>query len=198
MRNSESASSIQVLLPTQPSPEKTCWACWDSTDSYLNPLIRVCRGCKDPDLQYIHSKCIDSFVNCLPLPRRPRSPRIGGGEEDEDEVLYDCARCRDPYNVEEIDISPLYVMWDIWWLRLLLILHSTIVLSVICLSIISIVHMKPNVIFFIWDLPVTGILLINVLNILSITSYLFLWRRYWILHAGKKRLVVRAIADNIV
>lgn len=56
--------------PLLQEPAKPCWACWESAETYYNPLVRVCRGCKDPELQLIHQRCIDKYINALPTPRR--------------------------------------------------------------------------------------------------------------------------------
>ncbi|KAJ3185860.1 hypothetical protein HDU85_001229 [Gaertneriomyces sp. JEL0708] len=45
-----------------------CWCCWEETESRSNPLIRVCWGCKDPDLQFVHQECIDKYITALPSP----------------------------------------------------------------------------------------------------------------------------------
>ena len=36
-------------------------------------MIRVCLGCRDPDLQYIHQNCIDKYLSNLPPPPTRRS-----------------------------------------------------------------------------------------------------------------------------
>ncbi|KAI8922866.1 hypothetical protein BC831DRAFT_474012 [Entophlyctis helioformis] len=43
-----------------------CWACWETSDTDSDPLIRVCQGCKDRDLQWIHQTCIDRYITSLP------------------------------------------------------------------------------------------------------------------------------------
>lgn len=46
-----------------------CWCCWDSSDKTSDRLVKVCGGCKDPDLQWIHQTCIDRFISMLSSPR---------------------------------------------------------------------------------------------------------------------------------
>lgn len=86
-----------------------CWACWDTHED--EPFIRACTGCLDPDLQYIHQSCIDSFINYLPninsmdldlpedltiweiLTYRPTAESLPL-------LAFKCTRCCDPYDVE--------------------------------------------------------------------------------------------------
>jgi hypothetical protein len=53
-------------IPMDNIPERKeliCWACWEpEVDSKLDPLIRACRGCKDPNLQYIHQNCMNTYI----------------------------------------------------------------------------------------------------------------------------------------
>ena len=56
-----------------------CWACWEDGTK----LIRPCRGCKDPELQYIHKACFLKFLSHSP-PRKE----------------YHCTRCLFPYDLE--------------------------------------------------------------------------------------------------
>jgi hypothetical protein len=72
--------------PLMKSPH--CFACWESTNSALNPLIRPCLGCKDSYL--IHSNCIDRHLFLIAksgagsyLESGPATPR--------------CSRCLDVY-----------------------------------------------------------------------------------------------------
>jgi hypothetical protein len=51
--------------------EIRCWACWESTNAQENPLVRVCHGCKDVDLQYIHQQCINKYITGLIAARCP-------------------------------------------------------------------------------------------------------------------------------
>jgi hypothetical protein len=49
----ERRSSLQAQKESSPSlitpcDSIKCWACWESTNSQRNPLIRVCQGCKVP------------------------------------------------------------------------------------------------------------------------------------------------------
>ncbi|KAI8809953.1 hypothetical protein BJ742DRAFT_803051 [Cladochytrium replicatum] len=65
-----SAEERQPLLSTHGSPrlrrKGRCWCCWDTDETQANPLIRVCLGCKDPDLRWIHQKCVDRWISSLP------------------------------------------------------------------------------------------------------------------------------------
>ncbi|KAJ3241789.1 hypothetical protein HDU81_010433 [Chytriomyces hyalinus] len=61
------ADNTECLLSPLPPPGKgRCWCCWEVTETADNPLIRVCRGCKDLDLQWIHQVCVDSYLTALP------------------------------------------------------------------------------------------------------------------------------------
>ncbi|KAI9106296.1 hypothetical protein DFS34DRAFT_589540 [Phlyctochytrium arcticum] len=51
-----------------------CWACWEVTETLQDPLIRVCHGCLDKDLQYIHQECINRYVSTLNVPALRSSP----------------------------------------------------------------------------------------------------------------------------
>ncbi|KAJ3042082.1 hypothetical protein HDV00_008164 [Rhizophlyctis rosea] len=66
----ETTPLLTTYGPSQPvrQPKGRCWCCWEETDTSRNPLIRVCLGCKDPDLQFIHQECIDKYVSNLPPP----------------------------------------------------------------------------------------------------------------------------------
>ena len=71
-----------------------CWCCWEEEETIDNPLIRVCHGCKDIDLQWIHQDCIDQYISLLP-------------QNSEENIKFYCTRCKDPYQVESIRIHPL-------------------------------------------------------------------------------------------
>lgn len=52
--------------------EIRCWCCWEPELNHsLNPLIRVCLGCKDPQLQFVHQHCIKRFILHLFRARYP-------------------------------------------------------------------------------------------------------------------------------
>jgi hypothetical protein len=74
----------------------TCWCCWESTSSQENPLIRACLDCKDPDLQLIHSKCINSYINALPHTTKA--------------LDLQCTRCAYPYNITYLPINPFTII----------------------------------------------------------------------------------------
>lgn len=59
-----------------------CWCCWETHETKENQLIRVCEGCKDPDLQWIHQECIDKFISVIPTP--VISDSLGRHEHHED------------------------------------------------------------------------------------------------------------------
>ena len=65
--------------------EIICWCCWSSEDSFENPLIRACYGCKDIELQYIHKTCLETYLNNLPI---------------YEFAEFKCTRCCDNYPVE--------------------------------------------------------------------------------------------------
>jgi hypothetical protein len=86
-----------------PEPEKgRCWCCWETDETSNNPLIRVCKGCKDLDLQWIHQDCIDRYISMLPIP----SARLQVGSDQE----FSCTRCKDSYNVESRLTHPLIAL----------------------------------------------------------------------------------------
>eukprot|EP00834_Sanchytrium_tribonematis_P008516 NODE_1027_length_2547_cov_0.477941.p2 type:complete len:190 gc:universal NODE_1027_length_2547_cov_0.477941:1804-1235(-) len=86
-----------------------CWACWDTNEE--ETFIRPCRGCLDPDLQYIHSKCMDQFINNLPSVNYTEidmPPDLSlweslwyvHTEESLPLLEFKCTRCLDPYVTE--------------------------------------------------------------------------------------------------
>ncbi|KAJ3069317.1 hypothetical protein HDU98_007628 [Podochytrium sp. JEL0797] len=69
----EQANLLAAIPPAAPQDQATvdptkgrCWCCWETAETPQDPLIRVCRGCKDPDLQWIHQSCVDSYLSALP------------------------------------------------------------------------------------------------------------------------------------
>ncbi|KAJ3229553.1 hypothetical protein HDU81_005248 [Chytriomyces hyalinus] len=95
-------NSKQVKKEKDATPEKNangkgqCWCCWESEETDSNPLIRVCHGCKDVDLQWVHQKCVNSFVSMLPKPRLDQNGVISN---------WRCSRCNDLYNVIEVPMT---------------------------------------------------------------------------------------------
>jgi hypothetical protein len=176
-----------------------CWACWENNTSSNNPLIRVCHHCKDPELQYIHQECINTYISSLPLPRRPRSPRPQQQSINEFldsdtniEVLYDCTRCRDPYVVEERPIHPIWVIIQDPWLR---IIFNLIVLACVLMfaAFIGILmgDWDSDIIFFeLFGLTVTVLQFSLFLTLLGMVSGVTLTRSIWISSSGKKKLFV--------
>ncbi|KAI8616573.1 hypothetical protein BC830DRAFT_1167704 [Chytriomyces sp. MP71] len=92
-----------------PHPRK-CWCCWEyetNSNDASNPLIRVCWGCKDPDLQWIHQICIDSFLTKLPVSPARRPRRLGlwnAYSVSVPSTSFRCTRCNDPYQVVETTV----------------------------------------------------------------------------------------------
>ncbi|KAJ3304199.1 hypothetical protein HDV03_003052 [Kappamyces sp. JEL0829] len=197
----DSANQVAVAAssPFDSVPFK-CWACWESFSTRRNPLIRVCRGCKDPELQYIHQECINSYITSLPVPRRPRSPRPRSQtlqeamEDPAEEVLYDCTRCRDPYVVEEKLISPLYIIWDDLWLRfisIVLVLGFATMLATFCTIASNAAWGSDVVLVEIFGIPITVLFVALVLTILGMGAGIGLGATIWVASSGRKRLVVR-------
>ena len=85
-----------------------CWCCWETSFTKENPLIRVCRNCKDIDLQYIHQDCINKYISCLPHINSfinysiKTNTNLGLIENDS----LKCTRCLDPYTIKPKKISP--------------------------------------------------------------------------------------------
>ncbi|KAI8899369.1 D-isomer specific 2-hydroxyacid dehydrogenase [Globomyces pollinis-pini] len=171
-----------------------CWACWETFNSVRNPLIRVCQGCKDPELQYIHQDCINSYISSLPLPRRPRSPRpsLSNDTPAQDPVLYDCTRCRDPYIVSEKQVSPLIVMWHDLWLRYLMIaltLSGLIIVS-IGTSIAIDNWNSDELLMDLFGIQVTVLAVSLFLTVIGTISIIGLWITMWFTCSGTKKLHV--------
>ncbi|TPX73138.1 hypothetical protein CcCBS67573_g05592 [Chytriomyces confervae] len=99
---SANADSKKVKKEKDAAPERNangkgqCWCCWESDETDSNPLIRVCRGCKDVDLQWVHQKCVNSFVSMLPKPILDQNGVISN---------WRCSRCNDLYNVIEVPMT---------------------------------------------------------------------------------------------
>ena len=208
--NQYSCTSINPHSPESIANRIKCWACWEpQTNHRKNPLIRVCRGCKDPELQYIHQECINSYISSLPLPRRPRSPRTTGtsqqlpttaqqflneNSDTEDLVYYYCTRCRDPYVVTEVEISPFYVIWDDLWLRFIaIILGIGFLLITITLITVAINVSQGGdvVIIEIAGFPITALMITFLLTIFGMGAGGSLLAAMWISSSGRKRLFVK-------
>jgi DNA-directed RNA polymerase subunit RPC12/RpoP len=181
-----------------------CWACWETMSSNSNPLIRVCKGCKgrkqtdiDPELQYIHQNCINSYITSLPQPRRPRSPRQQNLTEfleqgSETEVYYDCTRCRDPYVVEERTLFPLVVIWQDTWLRVIFILLviACIVMIGTCITIATSNWDSDIFMFDLFGYKITVITMALALTLVGLASGIGLFISLWVACSDKKRLHV--------
>src|SRR6476469_1415533 len=103
--------STDLREPTLPEDKGKCWCCWELSETTENPLIRVCRGCKDPDLQWIHQQCIDRYISSLPPPRHapssgPSSSSSSSSSSSQSPVgegehqVFSCTRCKDVYKVD--------------------------------------------------------------------------------------------------
>ncbi|KAJ3243390.1 hypothetical protein HDU78_000511 [Chytriomyces hyalinus] len=120
-----------------------CWCCWETCETRENALIRVCRGCKDPDLQFIHQQCIDAYLSKLP-PREDDPDDLGMNNQHWDNpnqvprqeraVRFSCSRCKDAYIVYEKPVALVTaVMHDAYLSRaVLLLLLSTLVVFLSC------------------------------------------------------------------
>ncbi|KXS15974.1 hypothetical protein M427DRAFT_56270 [Gonapodya prolifera JEL478] len=87
---------IEELQPEEAHGSQKCWICWETlVTSATGPLIRACRGCKDPDLQWSHQTCIDKYVSNLPPPQ-PRPPVSEVPEESVPSEQGDSVGRRDP------------------------------------------------------------------------------------------------------
>jgi hypothetical protein len=125
-----------------------CWACWESLETKSNPLIRTCLGCKDPDLQFIHQLCIDQFINNLPTSSSGQT--------------FQCSRCRDPYFVQVIHISPLTVLLGSKKLCTMILTFTAILLLIISFVILQLANASWN------DFVVIGPVAISFPLLLSI------------------------------
>ncbi|ORY37084.1 hypothetical protein BCR33DRAFT_721716 [Rhizoclosmatium globosum] len=135
----------------QLAPQKgKCWCCWETAETPHDPLIRVCRGCKDPDLQYIHQTCINKYLSKLPVTSTPAftPPRQQQRRNLVMRLLMDppdaqmppiakptdmfrCTRCRDLYKVTETPVPLITCVWKDAYLRgavLVLVGSTTFVL----------------------------------------------------------------------
>ncbi|KAJ3099327.1 hypothetical protein HDU96_010737 [Phlyctochytrium bullatum] len=124
----QAPDSDQTPPAAAPEREKgQCWCCWEASETATNPLIRVCLGCKDRDLQYIHQECVDRWVTALPAPRTP-PPHF-----------HNCSRCGDPYEVETTPVPRIYVLLTDPFLRFAMVLMLTCIaiLTVCCVALIA-------------------------------------------------------------
>ena len=103
-KGNKGSKSSETAVSVRP-PTPICWACWEPTHSFWKPLVRVCLGCLDPELQYIHQACIDKFINALPPQRLALDPLA------DPPVLFYCTRCKHPYHVTTKTLHPLLVVW---------------------------------------------------------------------------------------
>ncbi|KAJ3235914.1 hypothetical protein HDU78_004916 [Chytriomyces hyalinus] len=115
-------SESPAAFSSPPVLKGKCWCCWESAETRHDPLIRVCLGCRDPDLQWVHQSCMDRYLSNLP-PRPPSAsttiapPALASTASDIHHLLdeYDssvlsntqffCTRCNDPYYVIEKPVS---------------------------------------------------------------------------------------------
>jgi len=147
--SSSSLSSTSTATNTC-TKKGRCWACWEEAETAKDPLIRVCRGCKDPDLQYIHQSCINKYISSLPIshspdPEQPTSPTLIRQAANEihlllnnptrnvtvEKSLYSCTRCKDPYRVQVQPISCFVTFWKDTYLR------TAMIFMTLCIGILT-------------------------------------------------------------
>lgn len=211
----QTPQSASSSLLSSTNGQVKCWACWESSNSYRNPLIRVCLHCKDPDLQYIHQSCINSYISSLPLPRRPRSPRLNqlqnqDNEQEQvqeptqtvaeflsqDQVLYDCTRCRDPYTVSTVPISPLEVIWMDVWMRsiaIVLFLGFLVMASTLAVIAANAYWGQDVVLFSVWGVEVSALTIAAFLTVLGMGAGGSLMVAMWTASMGRTRLWVTGV-----
>ncbi|KAJ3214900.1 hypothetical protein HK099_006618 [Clydaea vesicula] len=122
--------NIPLLSEEHVTSSVKCWCCWESDSTTQNPLIRVCKGCKDVDLQYIHQECIDKYITSLPVPTNRNFEDEEVESNVRDQKFY-CTRCLDPYQVEHTKIHPILVLLEDPFLFVAMTLMS------ICVCILS-------------------------------------------------------------
>jgi hypothetical protein len=143
-----SSNDEETHLLADETGKGRCWCCWETDETTSNPLVRVCKGCKDVDLQWIHQDCIDRYISLLPP---PRSGLLIGSDQD-----FACTRCNDPYNVESRSTHPLIALKSEPFLfpAMIVITICMIVLTVSCVSLI-IDNLYSDLVFFfgipVWD-----------------------------------------------
>jgi hypothetical protein len=132
------------------------------------------------------------------MPRRPRSPRphIQTLEDalEQEHVLYDCTRCRDPYIVEEKLIFPLYVIWDDLWLRfvfVILVIGMVVMMSTFVALASHAAWGSDLVLIELFGFRITVIFLALVLASIGMGAGMGLATTIWRTSSGRKRLVVR-------
>jgi hypothetical protein len=103
-----------------------CWCCWETSDFPSDPLIRVCTGCKDIDLQYIHQSCINNYLTTV---------------SSIEKISLACARCKTPYNVQEI---PIHFLKTLFNERLLCGSVSVMTLSMLVVNICIILILNES------------------------------------------------------
>ncbi|KAI8822303.1 hypothetical protein BJ741DRAFT_655219 [Chytriomyces cf. hyalinus JEL632] len=108
-----------------------CWCCWESDETDSNPLIRVCHGCKDVDLQWVHQKCVNSFVSMLPKPRLDQNGVISN---------WRCSRCNDLYNVIEVPMTA----WGIIFADMILLGAVMFFILFFAILVGAMVHLRWN------------------------------------------------------
>jgi hypothetical protein len=136
-----SSNDEETHLLADETGKGRCWCCWETDETTSNPLVRVCKGCKDVDLQWIHQDCIDRYISLLPP---PRSGLLIGSDQD-----FACTRCNDPYNVESRSTHPLIALKSEPFLfpAMIVITICMIVLTVSCVSLI-IDNLYSDLVFF--------------------------------------------------
>ncbi|KAL3898187.1 MAG: hypothetical protein SGCHY_002909 [Lobulomycetales sp.] len=109
-----------------------CWACWQENSTPEDPLIRPCLGCRDPELQYIHSSCIDKFLSL-----QAKKALVLDDVEKANSVAR-CTRCMYQYSIvrSPLSISKCIRGEPLIFLGLLFLFLVTSVLTEYCLSLI--------------------------------------------------------------
>jgi hypothetical protein len=125
----ESTPLLSHPFPTINIKKGKCWCCWEFSETPDDPLIRVCRGCKDPDLQYIHQDCINQYISNLPNPSH--------SSLDSENQFY-CTRCKDPYLVVSQPIHPLLALRSekVLFPSMMVITSCILSLTFFCVSLI--------------------------------------------------------------
>ncbi|KAJ3198824.1 hypothetical protein HK099_003442, partial [Clydaea vesicula] len=101
-----------------------------------------CKGCKDPDLQYIHQLCVNKFVDSLPSSSSSRNNNSQYDPENNyksNPREYFCTRCKDDYVVLSKPISPFIILLKDKFLcyAMFLMTISVLVLTYYCVLLVK-------------------------------------------------------------
>ena len=111
----------------------------------------------------------------------------------QEQVLYDCTRCRDPYTVEQREKSPFVVIWEDLWIRFLFIVLvlATIVVMVFGTMLFVLTWNNDAILFKLWGIfPVHVSFVCFLLTVVGVGSGFGLIRAIWISHSGRKIMFV--------